>query len=100
MTARHAWVLALIPAAALCLPAPAQGQNRGAPPTTPKAAAPIDLTGYWVSIVTEDWRYRMVTPTKGDYQAVPMNADARKVADEPYHKPIDGMIAFWEEAKR
>ena len=23
----------------------------------------------------------MVTPTKGDYQAVPMNADARKVAD-------------------
>ena len=29
---------------------------------TPKAAAPIDLTGYWVSVVTEDWRYRMVTP--------------------------------------
>jgi len=65
----------------LWLPAAAQGQNRGAPATTPRASAPIDLTGYWVSIVTEDWRYRMVTPTKGDYQAVPMNADARKVAD-------------------
>ena len=44
-------------------------------------AAPIDLTGYWVSVVTEDWRYRMVTPAKGDYQAVPMTPDAVKVAD-------------------
>ena len=58
-----------------------RSERGGDPPPTPKAAAPIDLTGYWVSIVTEDWRYRMVTPTKGDYQAVPMNADARKVAD-------------------
>ena len=81
MNSRHAWPLALISAAMLWLPAAAQGQNRGAPATTPRASAPIDLTGYWVSIVTEDWRYRMVTPTKGDYQAVPMNADARKVAD-------------------
>ena len=52
-----------------------------APPQAPKAAAPIDLTGYWVSIVSEDWRYRMVTPPKGDYQAVPMTADAVKIAD-------------------
>ena len=52
-----------------------------AAPQTPKAAAPIDLTGYWVSVVTEDWRYRMVTPAKGDYQGVPMTPDARKVAD-------------------
>ena len=47
----------------------------------PKADAPIDLTGYWVSIVTEDWRFRMVTPAKGDYASVPLNAEARKVAD-------------------
>ena len=62
----------------------AQGRGRGgAPPTpqAPKAAAPIDLTGYWVSIVTEDWRYRMVTPAKGDYQGVPMTPEARKIAD-------------------
>ena len=52
-----------------------------AAPQLPKAAAPIDLTGYWVSIVSEDWRYRMVTPPKGDYQAVPMTPDAVKVAD-------------------
>ena len=62
-------------------PAPPPVRTGGDPPPAPKAAAPIDLTGYWVSIVTEDWRYRMVTPTKGDYQAVPMNAEARKVAD-------------------
>ena len=39
------------------------------PPTSPptaKAAAPIDLTGNWVSIITEDWRWRMVTPAKGE----------------------------------
>ncbi len=54
---------------------------RAQTPQTPKAAAPIDLTGYWVSIVSEDWRYRMVTPTKGDYQAVPMTPEAVKVAD-------------------
>jgi hypothetical protein len=62
----------------------AQQRGRGAAPATPptgQSAAPIDLTGYWVSIVTEDWRYRMVTPTKGDYQAVPMTPEARKVAD-------------------
>ena len=38
-----------------------------APPPGPKASAPIDLTGYWVSLVTEDWRYRMLTAPKGDY---------------------------------
>ena len=56
--------------------------QRGGPPAPlPKAAAPIDLTGYWVSIVSEDWRYRMVTPAKGDYQGVPMTPDAVKIAD-------------------
>ncbi|HJT89014.1 MAG TPA: hypothetical protein VJ732_14190, partial [Bryobacteraceae bacterium] len=48
---------------------------------SPKAAAPVDLTGYWVSVVTEDWLYRMVTPAKGDYTSVPLNAAGRKVAD-------------------
>ena len=56
--------------------------QRGGPPAPlPKAAAPIDLTGYWVSIVSEDWRYRMVTPAKGDYQGVPMTPEAVKIAD-------------------
>jgi len=49
--------------------------------TTPRASAPIDLTGYWVSLVTNEWRWRMVTPPKGDYAALPINNDARKMAD-------------------
>lgn len=55
--------------------------GRGGPQGPPRAAAPIDLTGYWVSVVTEDWRWRMVTPQKGDYASVPLNAEGRKVAD-------------------
>ena len=51
------------------------------PPRAPRAAAPIDLTGYWVSIVTQDWRWRMVTPAKGDYGGVQMTPEARKIAD-------------------
>jgi len=51
------------------------------PPQTAKAAATIDMTGYWVAFVSEDWRFRMVTPKKGDYQQVPMNDAGRKLAD-------------------
>ena len=50
-------------------------------PATAKVSAPADMTGYWVAFVSEDWRFRMVTPRKGDYQAVPMTDQARKVAD-------------------
>lgn len=50
-------------------------------PNTGQAAAPVDLTGYWVSVVTEDWRWRMVTPLKGDAASIPINADARKIVD-------------------
>ncbi|MBI4265236.1 MAG: hypothetical protein HY657_12740 [Acidobacteria bacterium] len=57
-----------------------QGAGRGQAPT-PRAAAPIDLTGVWVSLVTDDWRWRMVTPPKGDVLYLPVNAEARKVAD-------------------
>ena len=56
-------------------------QGRGGQAQTPKAAAPIDLTGYWVSVVTEDWRFRMVTPVKGDYPSIPLNAEGRRVAN-------------------
>ncbi|HTA40826.1 MAG TPA: hypothetical protein VK789_00185 [Bryobacteraceae bacterium] len=59
--------------------ATAFAQDRPMP--SAKASATIDITGYWVSFITEDWRFRMVTPRKGDYQAVPMTEQARKVAD-------------------
>ena len=58
-----------------------QGAAPAAAPPTPQAAAPIDVTGYWVSIVTEDWRWRMVTPPKGDVASVPLNPEGTKVAN-------------------
>jgi hypothetical protein len=51
------------------------------PPRSPQLAAPIDLTGYWVSLLTEDWRYRVATPRKGDYTSVPLSPAGRKAAD-------------------
>jgi hypothetical protein len=57
------------------------GARQGGPPPTARSAAPVDLTGQWVSVVTEDWRWRMVTPPKGDYASIPLNAEGRKVAD-------------------
>ena len=60
-------------------------RGRGAGPAQPaqsgRAGAPIDLTGYWVAIVNEDWRWRMVTPPPKDYASVPLNAEGRKLAD-------------------
>ena len=52
------------------------------PPRSPKEAAPIDLTGYWVSLVTEDWRWRMVTPIKGDSASVPINQAAKTLMNQ------------------
>jgi hypothetical protein len=46
-----------------------------------QAAAPIDLTGYWVALITDNWTYRVITPPKGDYLYLPINQDARRVAD-------------------
>ena len=62
----------------------AQRGGRGVPPgpaPTAKAAAPIDISGYWVSLVTDDWRWRMVTPPKGDYLYLPLNPAGRQAAD-------------------
>ena len=58
-----------------------RGAGPGQPAQPARAAAPIDLTGYWVAIVNEDWRWRMVTPPAKDYASVPLNAEGRKVAD-------------------
>src|SRR5215831_20728999 len=64
---------------ALALGAPtalrAQAQRNGGA-TSARDAAPIDLTGYWVSYVTENWRYRMVTPPKGEYRRIPASPAA------------------------
>jgi hypothetical protein len=60
------------------------GGQRGAAaqaPPTPRAAAPTDLIGYWVGIVSEDWRWRMGLGLKGDYGYLTLNAEGRKAGD-------------------
>jgi hypothetical protein len=75
-------LIAPVLAAGILLGAPVEAQRGNQPPPPPpRAGAPIDLTGYWVSIVTADWRWRMVTPAKGDYQGVQLNVEGRKAAD-------------------
>src|SRR5262245_59446144 len=54
------------------------GRAGGGPPPTGRAAAPEDLTGYWVSVVTEHWHLRMLVPPKGDYSMLPLNPEGRK----------------------
>ncbi|MEQ1759647.1 MAG: hypothetical protein ABL986_15120 [Vicinamibacterales bacterium] len=61
--------------------APGRGGAPAAAPPSAQANAAIDLTGEWVAVVTEDWRWRMVTPPKGDYASLPLNPDGTKVAD-------------------
>lgn len=61
--------------------APPGGRGGPPPPRTAKVAALYDLTGDWIAVVTEDWRYRMMTPRKGDYAGVALNQEGRKIAD-------------------
>lgn len=78
----------LVPAIIIVLSSPLQshaqgargGGGRGQAPS-PRAAAPIDLTGNWVSLITEDWRFRMVVAQKGDWDIIPLNDEGRKVAE-------------------
>jgi hypothetical protein len=77
----------LVVLAAICTlvstDAAAQGQRggRGAATQSAKDAAAVDLTGYWVSVITEDWKYRMVTPNKGVFDSLSLNAEGRRVGN-------------------
>jgi hypothetical protein len=57
--------------------------RRGSPEQPPDAQAeqPFDLTGYWMSIVTQNWRFRMVVPGRGEYADIPINDNAKAFAD-------------------
>jgi hypothetical protein len=82
-----AWAAVLIAAAVvlhlgLSVDVRAQGRGAQAPAgTTPRAAAPFDPTGYWVAIISEDWRWRMITPAKGDFPSIPMSREGQRVAE-------------------
>lgn len=75
--------IAVITTLALAPALLAQGPpGRGAqPPRSPRESAPIDLTGYWVSVVSEDWRWRMVTPAPGDFAGIPFTPEGKRVGD-------------------
>ncbi len=62
---------------------PAKGQT-GA---STRPGVPIDLTGTWMAVVSEDWRWRMMTPPKGDFASVPLNTEGQKV------------LAAWDPAR-
>ncbi len=78
MRRRVCAVAALAVAAAGLLYSQGRG-GRGGPPPPAKQAAPFDPTGYWVSIIVDEWRFR-VTPQKGDISYLPINATARRIA--------------------
>jgi hypothetical protein len=80
----------------------AQGRGqRGGPPPTPKADAPIDLTGYWVSVITEDWHVRMLTAPAGDFgsgtntEGLPFGGGG----NIPYNAAGTALGKAWDPAK-
>ena len=82
MRKRNARSIALIGVA--CVAAlPALAQPPGPPPSSRSAreSAPIDLSGQWVSIVTEDWRFRMITPPAGDLEGYNLTPAAAAIAN-------------------
>jgi hypothetical protein len=65
------------------LAAQQRGRGAAAPPAarTPRQVAPADFTGSWVAVITEDWRFRMVTPPRGDFASIPLNDAGQKLAN-------------------
>ena len=91
---RRAWFPLLAALIVVLAPGNAIAQGRGGragggPPPTGRAAAPKDFTGTWVSVVTEHWHLRMMVPPRGDVSMLPVNPEARKIANswDPAKEP-------------
>ena len=56
------------------------GRGVAAQPVNARATTAVDVTGYWVSLIVDEWRFR-VTPQKGDILYLPINNEARRVAN-------------------
>lgn len=88
-------VFAQAPPAAPAGQAPARGGRGGGAPTTPptaRAAAASDFTGYWVRIITEDWRWLMVVPNKGNSDSIQLNPAGQAILNawDPMKDEADG----------
>jgi hypothetical protein len=71
----------LAPAFLLLFACASPAQPPGDEPQSAREQAPIDLTGYWVALVTEDWRFRMLTAPAGDYEGIGLTPRGREIAD-------------------
>jgi len=68
----------------LCLAVGASAQEGDEPSdamASARESAPFDPTGQWVAIISEDWRWRMITPARGDFPGIPMTLDAQHIAE-------------------
>ena len=56
-------------------------QVPAAPPPQELEPENLNLAGYWVAIVNESWRWRMVTPPAGDFASLPLNDEGERVGN-------------------
>lgn len=77
------WLSALVLASGPLWAQGGAGAAAAAPakPVSARAQAPFDLSGYWTSVITQNWRYRMLVPGPGEYADIPINAKAKQMAD-------------------
>lgn len=80
-SAWRALAAAVVAMAVVAFGQPHAAGQQAPPPQSAQAIAPVDLTGYWVSVVSEDWRHRMATARRGDYESLPLSREGRRVAD-------------------
>jgi hypothetical protein len=80
-TVRFIGGLAVVVALAGVIGGSLSAQAPAAP--APQALEPenLDLAGYWVAIVNESWRWRMVTPPPGDFASLPLNDEGERVGN-------------------
>jgi hypothetical protein len=81
---RARWILAAFFVSAASQAQPPAGfggpGSFGGPPQSARDSAQVDLTGYWVALVTEDWLWRMITAPRGDATSVPLSFAGQQVA--------------------
>jgi hypothetical protein len=61
-------------------PTPSNATPSSSAPKTPRDWRQFDISGDWVSVVDEDWAYRMGEPALGDIGSIPSNRVGRDTA--------------------